>query len=109
MFNSHAISSFYNIFPVLQMEASPISKGGKGCQIILKMFTLLAQDLLLKINTNLINILNRIIFLEDFFSYHRRSQINFVRELLLPFHNMIVFLMNLVKGSLQDGLNYSSA
>ena len=69
------------------------------------MFTLLARDLLLKTCANLINFLNKIIFSEDFLFRHRRSQKDFVRERLLPFHNMIFFLMNLVKGSLQDELD----
>jgi Transposase DDE domain len=106
MYNSLAISSLYDIFSVLPVEANPISKGGKRCQIILKVFILLAQDLLLKICANLIKFLNKIIFSEDFLSRHRRSEKDFVRDRLLPFHNMIFFLMNLVKGSLQDELDY---
>jgi hypothetical protein len=91
---------------MLQLEANPISKGGKRCQIILKMLAMLARDLLLKICANLIEFLNKIIFSEDFLSRHRRSQKDFVRERLLPFHNMIFFLMNMIKGSLQDELDY---
>jgi len=106
MYNSLAISSLYDILPKLQLEANSISKGGKRCQIILKMFTLLARDPLLKICANLIEFLNKIIFSEDFLSRHRRSQKDFVRERLLPFHNMIFFLMNMIKGSLQDELDY---
>jgi Transposase DDE domain len=91
---------------MLQLEANPISKGGKRCQIILKMLAMLARDLLLKICANLIEFLNKIIFSEDFLSRHRRSQKDFVRKRLLPFHNMIFFLMNMIKGSLQDELDY---
>src|SRR5450759_1234463 len=89
MYISLAISSFYDIFTVLLTEANPISKGGKECQIILKRAAMLAQNLLLKICANLINSLNKTIFSEDFLSRHRRSQKDFVRERLLPFHNMI--------------------
>ena len=106
MYISLAISSFYDIFTVLLTEANPISKGGKECQIILKRAAMLAQNLLLKICANLINSLNKTIFSEDFLSRHRRSQKDFVRERLLPFHNMIFFLMNMIKGSLQDELDY---
>src|SRR5450759_245080 len=106
MYISLAISSFYDIFTVLLTEANPISKGGKECQIILKRAAMLAQNLLLKICANLINFLNKTIFSEDFLSRHRRSQKDFVRERLLPFHNMIFFLMNMIKGSLQDELDY---
>ena len=96
----------YDMFPLLPVEANPISKGGKKCQIFLKITDKLARDLLLKICANLIKFLNKSIFSEDFLSRHRRSEKDFVRDRLLPFHNMILFLMNLVKGSLQDELDY---
>jgi hypothetical protein len=67
---------------------------------------MLARDLLLKICANLINFLNKIILSDDFLARHRRSEKDFVRERLLPFHNMIFFLINLIKGSLQDELDY---
>jgi hypothetical protein len=105
MYISLAISSFYDIFTVLLTEANPISKGGKRCQIILKRAAMLARNLLLKICANLIEFLNKIIFSEDFLSRHRRSPKDFVRERLLPFHNMIFFLLNMIKGSLQDELD----
>jgi hypothetical protein len=66
----------------------------------------LARSLLLKICANLIEFLNKIILSEDFLSRHRRSPRDFVRERLLPFHNMIFFLINMIKGSLQDELDY---
>jgi hypothetical protein len=94
------------MFCLLQLEANSISQGGKKCQIILKMLAALAQNLRLKICANLIDFLNKIIFSEDFLSRHRRSSKDFVRERLLPFHNMIFFLMNMIKGSLQDELDY---
>jgi len=106
MYISLATSSFYDIFNVLLMEANPISKGGKRCQIILKRAAMLARNLRLKICANLIEFLNKIIFSEDFLSRHRRSPKDFVRQRLLPFHNMIFFLMNMIKGSLQDELDY---
>src|SRR5665647_1866718 len=95
MYNSFAILFSYDIFSLLQLEANPISQGGKRCQIILKMLAALAQNLRLKICANLIDFLNKIIFSKDF-----------VRERLLPFPNMIFFLMNMIKGSLQDELDY---
>ena len=106
MYNSFAILFSYDIFSLLQLEANPISQGGKRCQIILKMLAALAQNLRLKICANLIDFLNKIIFSEDFLSRHRRSSKDFVRERLLPFPNMIFFLMNMIKGSLQDELDY---
>ena len=68
--------------------------------------TVLARNLLLKICAKLIYFLNKIIFSEDFLSRHRRSPKDFIRERLLPFHNMLFFLMNMIKGSVQDELDY---
>ena len=106
MYNLLQYHHYMMLFSMLQLEANPISKGGKRCQIILQMFILLARDLLLKICANLIGILNKIIFSEDFISRHRRPQKAFVREPLLPFNNMLFFLMNMINGSLQDELDY---
>ena len=82
------------------------SKRRQKCQIILKKLAILAQNLLLKVCANLIEFLNKIIFSEDFLSHYRRSTKDFVRERRLPFHNMIFFLINMIKGSLQDELDY---
>ena len=101
-----AISPFYGIFTVLLREANPISKGDKKCKIILKKVTTLARKPQSKICATLIEFLKKIISSEDFISRHRRSPTDFVRERLLPFHNMIFFLMNMIKGSLQDELDY---
>jgi hypothetical protein len=106
MHNSLAISSIYDTIPLLLTEANPISKGGKKCQIILKKAAMLARKLLLKICANLIEFLNKIILSEDFLSRHRPSEKDFIRDRLLPFHNMIFFLMNMIKGPLQDELDY---
>ena len=66
----------------------------------------MVQDLLLKICAKLIEYLKKVIFSEDLISRHRQSQKDFSRERLLPFHTMIFFLMNMIKGSLQDELDY---
>lgn len=106
MYISLAILCGYDIFNLLLTEANLISKGGKKCRIILEIWVIVARNLLLKICAKLIEYLKEIIFSEDFISRHRRSQKDFIRERLLPFHNMIFFLMNMIKGSLQDELDY---
>jgi len=106
MHNSLASITNYDIFTLLLKEANSVSKGGKKCQIFLKIMVMLARNLPLKICANLIDFLNKIIVSENFLSRHRRSPKDFVRERLLPFPNMIFFLMNMIKGSLQDELDY---
>lgn len=101
-----AILVHYDIFSSPWTEGNSISKGGVKCQKIHKTLAMLARNLLLKMCANLIDFLNKIIFSEDFLSRHRRSPKDFVRIRQLPFHNMIFFLMNMIKGSLQDELDY---
>lgn len=106
MYISLAILDSYDIFSLLLTEANPISEGGKKCRTTLKIWGIVARNLLLKICAKLIEYLKEIIFSEDFISRHRKSQKDFTRERLLPFHTMIFFLMNMIKGSLQDELDY---
>ena len=95
-----------DIFTLLAGQAESFSRGGPLCWIVLKRCTKLARNLLLKICANLIEFLKEIIFSPSFLERHRRSPRDFVRERLLPFHNMIFFLTNLIKGSVQDELDY---
>ena len=65
----------------------------------------LAQNLLFKICANLVEFLKTIIHSEQFISRHRQSDKDFTRNRKLPFHLLIVFLMNFVRGSYQDELD----
>ncbi len=77
----------------------------KKCQIILKMKQKLARKLLCELCANMLEFLKKIIFSEQFLARHRQSDKNFVRNRILPFSALIFFLMNLIKGSLQDELD----
>lgn len=106
MRNTFAISMTYDIFVALLLKANSISKRGQKCQIIFKILTLSARNLLLKICANLIGYLKNIITSADFLSHHRQSEKDFTRERILPFYRMIFFLINLIKRSIQDELDY---
>ena len=106
MYNSLVIYMVYDILCLSPAETDPISEGGRRCRIFLSAMSMLARDLLLKICANLIGFLNRIILSDEFLARHRRSERDFVRDRLLPFRSMIFFLINLIKGSLQDELDY---
>lgn len=67
---------------------------------------MLARNLLCEVCANLIDFLKKIIFSEIFLSSNKQSSKNFIRNRILPFHNIIFFLMNLLKGSYQDELDY---
>ena len=66
---------------------------------------MLAWILLSNSCTNLINYLKNIIFSKKFLSRHKNSPKAFTRNRKLPFHTLILFLINLVKGSYQDELD----
>jgi len=82
------------------------SYGGKTCQVLSKKVQMLARILLSDICANLIDFLKKIIFSENFLSSNKKSSKNFTRNRILPFHNIIFFLLNLIKGSYQDELDY---
>jgi len=82
------------------------SYGGNICQILSKKVQMLARNLLCEVCANLIDFLKKIIFSEIFLSSNKQSSKNFIRNRFLPFHNIIFFLMNLLKGSYQDELDY---
>jgi hypothetical protein len=69
------------------------------CQILPKIVRKLARNLLRDVCANLIVFLKKIIFSEKFLSSHKKSTQNFTRNRVLPFHYIIFFLMNLIKGS----------
>jgi hypothetical protein len=91
---------------ILIVNFNLFSCGGKICQILSKKMKLLARNLLCDICANLIDFLKKIIFSEKFLSSNKKSSKNFTRNRILPFHHIIFFLMNLIKGSYQDELDY---
>ena len=53
----------------------------------------------------LIGALQARLFASDFLERHHRSEKDFTRDRCLPFHKVVLFLLNLVKRSLQDELD----
>lgn len=88
--------TIYNLF----------SYGGKICQILSKKARLLAWNLPCEVRANLIDFLKKVIFSDKFLTSNKISSKNFIRNRILPFHTIIFFLMNLIKGSYQDELDY---
>jgi hypothetical protein len=66
---------------------------------------LLARNLFFKICAELNEFFEKIIISPDFFACHRQSNKNFTRQRKLPFHVLIAFLINFVRGSYQDELD----
>ncbi len=77
----------------------------KKCQKKNKNRLKLAWTLLSKYCASFIEYLKNIIFSNDFLVRHRKSPKAFTRTRKLPFHTLIFFLINLIKGSYQDELD----
>jgi len=80
--------------------------GGKKCQILSKKNSSDGTEIACDVRSSLIDFLKKIIFSEKFLSSNKLSSNNFTRNRILPFHYIIFFLMNLIKGSYQDELDY---
>ena len=78
---------------------------GKICQKNFKISLILAQRVLLKICANLIDSLVNFLFSPSFLEKHRKSAKDFTRKRKLPFHTLVCFFMNLIKGSYQHELD----
>jgi hypothetical protein len=77
----------------------------KKCQKKCKILSRLAWNLPSNICAKLIDFLKNIITSDDFINRNKHSSKNFTRQRKLPFPILIVFLMNLIKGSYQDELD----
>jgi hypothetical protein len=103
---SPSISNSYDILTLPLSEATTLSKGNKICSFVQEMFIKAARHLLLKICANPHEFLDSIVSLKDFLSFSRYSKKNFIGE-SLPFYKLISFLTNIMmKGSVQDGMDY---
>lgn len=75
------------------------------CRKLTKKILQLVQNLLSKICAELIEFIKKIITSPDFINRNRQSKKDFSRQRKLPFNILIVFLINLVRGSYQDELD----
>ena len=75
------------------------------CKKCLKKLSGLAQNLLSKMCADVVEFIRKTITSSDFVDRNRFSQKNFTRQRKLPFHVLIAFLLNFVKGSYQDELD----
>jgi hypothetical protein len=66
---------------------------------------MLAQNLLSKICAKLIEFLKNITTSTEFIARHRQFESDFTRKRKMPFHLLIVFLLNVLRGSYQDQLD----
>ena len=69
------------------------------------MLLVLARNLIFNTCAKAIDFINKIITSADFIDHNRKSNKDFTRNRKLPFHILIVFLLNFVRGSYQDELD----
>jgi len=75
------------------------------CKENLKNLLLLARNLLSKMCAKLVEFIKEIISSPKFIDRNRQTKKAFTRQRKLPFHVLIAFLLNFVKGSYQDELD----
>jgi hypothetical protein len=81
------------------------SERRKLCQQNVQKIFILARDLLSNMCANIIESLKKVILSKEFLARHRNSPKAFTRQRKLPFHLLLCFLLNFVKGSYQDELD----
>jgi len=77
----------------------------RPCQKLFAKPLTLAQNLIFNICAKIIEIIKNNITSADFIARHRQHPNDFTRQRKLPFHVLIVFLINFVHGSYQDELD----
>lgn len=77
-----------------------------SCRNFLTNLTTLARNLIFRICAGLVGFLKELINSDHFINQYRQSPTHFIRNRKLTFSTLILFLINMVKGSYQDELDY---
>ena len=93
------------IYSLSIITASYIFERNIPCRKLSTNLTILAQNLISDTCAKMIGFLKQIVSSPDFVDCHRHSKKDFSRQRKLPFHVLIVFLINFVRGSYQDELD----
>lgn len=75
------------------------------CRKIATLLLVLARNLIFNTCAKAVDFIKKIITSPDFIDRNRNSKKDFTRNRKLPFHILIVFLLNFVRGSYQDELD----
>lgn len=88
-----------------KITASYIAERRIPCRKLLRILMMLARNLIFNTCAKVIKDIHQILTSPDFVARHRQHQKDFTRQRKLPFHFLIVFLVNFVRGSYQDELD----
>ena len=87
------------------ITASYLYERSIPCRKLSKTLVKLARNLISNMYAKTIEFIKQIITSPEFLARNRRQQNDFTRQRKLPFHVMIIFLINFVRGSYQDELD----
>jgi len=93
------------VYSLSIITASYIIERRIPCRKLARILNTLARNLIFNECAKTIVFIKEIISSPDFISRHRKNKNDFTRNRKLPFQILIVFLINLVKGSYQDELD----
>ena len=79
--------------------------GGERCFKKIIVVMTMALCLLCDLCANLLDFIKKIILSKDFISRHKQSSKDFIRTRSLPFITVVLFLMNLLRSSIQNELD----
>lgn len=91
---------------IIRLQAPYFLKEEILCRHNFKTITMLARQMLGNICAKVINNLKDIIFSEEFCRLYRQNEHDFTRNRKLTFTTIILLLINFLKNSLQDELDY---
>jgi len=93
------------VYSLSIITASYIYERSIPCRKLSALSVELARNLISNTCAKMIVSLKQIITSPDFIARHRQHKKDFTRQRKLPFHVLIVFLVNFVRGSYQDELD----
>ena len=93
------------VYSLSIITASYLYERSIPCRKLLKALVKLAQNLISNTCAKAIEFIKQIITSPDFLARHRQPRKDFTRQRKLPFHVLIAFLINFVRGSYQDELD----
>jgi len=93
------------VYSLSIITASYIIERRIPCRKLARILNTLARNLIFNGCAKTIEYIKEIISSPEFIARHRKNKNDFTRNRKLPFHILIVFLINLVKGSYQDELD----
>ena len=93
------------VYSLSIITTSYIVERSMPCRKLARILATVARNLIFNVCAKTFEFIREIISSPDFIARHRKNKKDFTRNRKLPFNVLIVFLINLVKGSYQDELD----